>query len=146
MFLGHSDREISTVGEVARRMSMSEDHLLKVVKRLSQLGYVKTIRGRKGGLRLARSPEDINIAEVLRATEDNVAVVPCFDSSHEGCSISSVCQLAPAVELALAAFFATLQRYTLADLIKERRTALNALATAPSPGLAPSRPQLAVHA
>lgn len=146
MFLGHSDREISTVGEVARRMSMSEDHLLKVVKRLSQLGYVKTIRGRKGGLRLARSPEDINIAEVLRATEDNVAVVPCFDSNHEGCSISSVCQLAPAVELALAAFFATLQRYTLADLIKERRTTLNALASAPSPALAPSRPQLAVHA
>lgn len=121
MFLGLSDRDISTVGEVARRMSMSEDHLLKVVKRLSQLGYVKTIRGRKGGLRLARAPEDINIADVLRATEDNVAIVPCFDPNEDACPISAVCQLAPAIEEALGNFFGTLKRYTLADLVKQRR-------------------------
>lgn len=121
MYLGLSDRAISTVGEVARRMSMSEDHLLKVVKRLSQLGYVQTIRGRKGGLRLARSPEDINIAEVLRATEDNLAIVPCLEAHDEACPISAVCQLAPVIEEALGSFFGTLQRYTLADLVRERR-------------------------
>ncbi len=120
MYLGLSDRSKATVGEVARSMSMSEDHLLKVIKRLSQLGLVQTIRGRNGGLRLARSPEDINIAEVVRATEDNLAIVPCFDSQHANCPISSVCRLAPAIEEALGSFFSTLQRYTLADLVRER--------------------------
>ena len=121
MFLGLSDRPISTVGEVARRMSMSEDHLLKVIKRLSQLGLVQTVRGRNGGVRLACPTDQINIAEVVRATEDNLAIVPCLDAHDEACPISSVCLLAPAVEEALSSFFGTLQKYTLADLVKERR-------------------------
>lgn len=120
MFLGHSDRAISTVGEIARRMSMSEDHLLKVIKRLSQLGYVQTIRGRNGGLRLAKAPEEINIADVVRATEDNLAIVPCLDAHTEACPISPACHLSPAVEEALRSFFGTLQKYTLADLITQR--------------------------
>lgn len=117
MFLGRSDRSITTVGEVARRMTMSEDHLLKVIKRLSQLGLVQTVRGRNGGLRLVRAPEDINIADVVRATEDNLNIVPCLDASVAACPISAACQLAPAIEEALASFFSTLQKYTLADLV-----------------------------
>lgn len=146
MFLGLSDRSISTVGEVARRMSMSEDHLLKVIKRLSQLGYVQTIRGRKGGVRLACSPEKINIAHVLRATEDNLAIVPCLDLREEKCPISTVCQLSPAVEEALCNFFSTLERYTLADLVKERIDMRRAIGGAAKGLTISSAPSVAVTA
>jgi Rrf2 family nitric oxide-sensitive transcriptional repressor len=117
IYLGSSEQVQSTVGEVARRMSMSEDHLLKVVKRLSQLGYVRTTRGRKGGLRLATDPSAINIAAVIRATEDNLAIVPCFESGHQHCPIAPACGLAPALEEALNSFFTTLGKYTLQDFL-----------------------------
>lgn len=117
IYLGSSEQVQSTVGEVARRMSMSEDHLLKVVKRLSQLGYVRTTRGRKGGLRLAKAPSEINIADVIRATEDNLAIVPCFEPGHRNCPIAPACGLAPALDEALTSFFTTLRKYTLQDFL-----------------------------
>lgn len=117
IYLGSSEQVQSTVGEVARRMSMSEDHLLKVVKRLSQLGYVRTTRGRKGGLRLAKAPSEINIAAVIRATEDNLAIVPCFGAGHQNCPIAPACGLAPALDEALTSFFTTLGKYTLEDFL-----------------------------
>lgn len=129
MYLGISEKPISTVGEIARRMSMSEDHLLKVIKRLSQLGYVQTIRGRNGGLRLARTPDQINIADVIRATEDNLAIVPCLDGGDSPCPISTVCQLSNAVDEGLNAFFNTLKRFTLADMCKDRGELQRALAS-----------------
>lgn len=130
MYLGLSDKPISTVGEIARRMTMSEDHLLKVIKRLSQLGYVQTIRGRNGGLRLARSPEEINIADVIRSTEENLSIVPCLDGTEAPCPISEICQLSGAVDEALNAFFATLRKYTLADMVRERAELQRAIASA----------------
>ncbi|MFN8571017.1 MAG: Rrf2 family transcriptional regulator [Gemmatimonadaceae bacterium] len=145
MFLGLSDKPISTVGEIARRMSMSEDHLLKVIKRLSQLGYVQTIRGRNGGLRLARSPEEINIADVIRSTEENLAIVPCLDGTDAPCPISSVCQLSNAVDEALNAFFTTLKRFTLADMCRDRGELQRVLASANSHGRTNGK-QLAVAA
>ncbi len=121
MYLGTFPRETTTVGEIASRMVMSEDHLLKVVKRLVQLGYVRSIRGRNGGLRLAKAPGEINLGAVVRATEANLAIVPCFDPDTSTCPIAPSCVLAGALDKALVGFFAVLERYTLADLIKPRK-------------------------
>lgn len=120
LYLALDPEHIPTVGEVARKMKMSEDHLLKVVQRLSQLGYVKTIRGRNGGMRLARAAETIVVGEVVRRTEDNLSLVPCFESDHDGCPIASACGLAPMLDEALRAFLTSLDRYTVADLIAKR--------------------------
>jgi Rrf2 family protein len=117
MYLGRSGERVVTVGEIASRMSMSEDHLLKVVRRLVDLGYVITIRGRRGGVRLAKAPSAIVIGDVVRSTEDNVALVPCFTPGDESCPLYRDCSLADLLSMALGAFFTVLQEKTLADLI-----------------------------
>lgn len=109
------------ITDIARRMGMSEDHLAKVIARLAQLGYVETIRGREGGARLAKPAESINVGDVVRATEDNLTLVECFDPSTNQCPIAPACALAPALDEALSAFFAVLDRYTLADLVAKPR-------------------------
>lgn len=123
-YLALTPDEHSTVGLVARRMGMSEDHLLKVVQRLSQLGLVRTIRGRNGGMRLARHAHEIVVGDVVRRTEDNMALVPCFEQGEVTCPIASACGLAPLIDEALEAFLSTLDRYTIADMIARRHDLL----------------------
>jgi Rrf2 family nitric oxide-sensitive transcriptional repressor len=117
MYLGQNPDRVVTVGEVSRRMGMSEDHLLKVVKRLVDLGHVRTIRGRSGGLRLKRDTSEIVVGDVVRATEDNLAIVPCMQPGDESCPLRLNCELAGTFEEALGAFFEVLERKTLADLL-----------------------------
>jgi Rrf2 family transcriptional regulator, nitric oxide-sensitive transcriptional repressor len=121
IYLGTIEGGTATVREIATHMTMSEDHLLKVVKRLVQLGLVRSIRGRKGGIQLTRAPEEIRVAAVIRATEDNVALVSCFDPASPPCPIAPACVLAGALDEALGAFFAVLDRYTLADLVRQQQ-------------------------
>lgn len=113
--------ETETVGTIARRMALSEDHLVKVVQRLAQFGYVETMRGRGGGVRMVKAPEQINIGTVIRQTEENFRLVECFDASTTTCPIAPSCALAPMFDEALDAFLTVLDRYTLADLTKTPR-------------------------
>ncbi len=121
VYLGLHREETATVADVARRMAMSEDHLLKVVQRLASLGYVQTIRGRHGGVRLAQTPADIRIGTVVRETEDNLNLVECFDAETNQCPIAPVCGLARALDEALTAFLAVLDTYTLQDFLAQPR-------------------------
>jgi Rrf2 family transcriptional regulator, nitric oxide-sensitive transcriptional repressor len=107
--------ETETVGEIARRMALSEDHLVKVVQRLAHLGYVETMRGRGGGVRLIKDAAAINVGAVIRATEENFRLVECFDEKLNTCPIAPCCGLAPALDEALEAFLSVLDRYTLED-------------------------------
>lgn len=116
IYLARDPDRTVRVSEVARGMAMSEDHLLKVVRRLNELGYVSTVRGRHGGVRLAMEPRDVVIADVIRATEESFALVPCFVPGPERCPITSWCVLPRALDEALEAFFQVLGRYSLADL------------------------------
>jgi Rrf2 family nitric oxide-sensitive transcriptional repressor len=127
IYLAAVPERTPTIGEVAGRMSMSADHLLKVVRRLVDLGYVTTIRGRNGGLQLARPAEAIKVGAVLRATEDNLTLVPCFDPGTNDCPIAPACTLAAALDEALRSFLAVLDRYTVADLVRSRRQLLDLL-------------------
>ena len=118
MYAGLNGRRPSAVPEMARAYGASYDHLKKVAGELCRLGYLETVRGRAGGFRLAKQPEDICIGEVIRQTEGEVILVECFDPPTNSCPLPGVCQLRIALQQALAAFFTTLDRYTLADLIR----------------------------
>jgi len=120
------DEALSTE-RIAQQMGMSTDHLVKVVRRLAVLGYVTTSRGRQGGVQLARDPAAINLGEVIRATEDNLDLVECFDPGSSECPIAPACVLAPALDRALEAFFGVLSAYTLADVAAPRRELITLL-------------------
>lgn len=116
-------RPLCTIEEIARAYGISQGHLMKVVRHLAALGLVETVRGRSGGLRLARSPERVNVGEVIRRTEENLALVECFREDGT-CPIEAACVLRSALHEALAAFLAVLDGYTLADLVARRRMRL----------------------
>ena len=118
LFLAARPERPATVREVATSMGMSPDHLLKVIKRLVELGYVRTIRGRYGGVTLAIPASSINLAAVVRATEDSFALVPCFAPSGSSCPIGPYCSAADSLQKALGAFFEVLQRCSIGDLAR----------------------------
>lgn len=120
LYLAEEPKRVATVQEISGKMAMSPDHLLKVVKRLAELGYVRTIRGRRGGVTLAVAPEAISVANVVRATEDNLALVPCFGAAPERCPLAPACTLATCLDAALGAFFDVLARHTVADLVRRK--------------------------
>ena len=103
--------------EVTAAYGISRHHLCKVVHNLSKLGYLDTRRGRGGGIRLARPPEDIRIGVLVRETEGNSVMVECFDAATTTCRISDCCRLKGALAAALDAFFESLDRHTLRDLV-----------------------------
>ena len=117
MYLGVHGERLATIGEVAKAYGVSENHLVKVVHHLAQRGYIETIRGKGGGMRLARQPERINVGEVVRGTEENLALVECFDKATSNCRIESACLLKGALGRAVGAFFGVLDEYTLDDLL-----------------------------
>lgn len=117
MYLGRKGEDLSTIKEIAARYGISENHLMKVVHQLGRHGYITTIRGRQGGMRLAAAPDKINIGEVVRATEDDLRIVECFDDQTNTCPITKVCGLAGMIDEALAAFLAVLDQKTLADVL-----------------------------
>lgn len=121
MYLGlKRGDELSTIREIAERYGISENHLMKVVHRLGQHGFIETIRGRQGGMRLALAPEQINLGDAIRRCEDDMRLVECFDPETNTCPIASVCALPSILDEALAAFLAVLDRYTLRDLLQRR--------------------------
>lgn len=110
-----SDRLI-TIEETAELYGISRAHLMKVANQLTRAGYLRAVRGRSGGLTLAKRPNRIKLGEVLRATEPDFALVECFTADNQ-CLISPRCRLRGALKEALAAFTGTLDNYTLADLL-----------------------------
>jgi Rrf2 family nitric oxide-sensitive transcriptional repressor len=128
MYLGTHDDRLATIGEIARAYDISENHLTKVVHHLAQCGYVETARGRGGGMRLARAPQDINLGAVLRGTEDRRHLVECFDPQTSGCRIAPGCTLKGVLGQAMDAFFEVLDRRSLADLMVTRPKLVQLLA------------------
>jgi Rrf2 family nitric oxide-sensitive transcriptional repressor len=108
------------ISDIAERFDISKQHLTKVVSALSRKGYLDTVRGRGGGIRLRRPPRDINIGQVLRETEDRLDVIGCL-GRRDYCPIERVCVLRGVLHDAIQAFLAVLDGYTLADLIKPQR-------------------------
>lgn len=120
MYLGLRGQELASIQDIATAYGISGNHLTKVVQRLARGGFVETLRGRGGGLRLARPPEQIGVGAVIRCTEEDMALVTCF-GAHHACAIAGPCRLPVLLDEALAAFLAVLDRATLADLIAPGR-------------------------
>jgi Rrf2 family nitric oxide-sensitive transcriptional repressor len=132
IFVGLRSGRLASIAEIAAAFRISENHLTKVVHGLGRASFLDTVRGRGGGLRLARPPEAIRVGDVVRATEEDMALVACFtgaDGLPSGgpCLIAGHCRLQSALAEALAAFMAVLDGVTLAELLAPRQEALRAL-------------------
>lgn len=114
--------------EVARACNASENHLAHVIVVLSQMGLIRTTRGRNGGLRLAHLPEDINVGSVIRALESGVPFAECFEGAENHCPIKDHCRLRTVLGAALEAFYGALDTTSLADLT-EQNVGLSAILT-----------------
>ena len=119
IYLGAHQQEgrLATIGDIAAAYGISDNHLMKIVYHLAKQGYVETTRGKGGGMRLARAPGEINIGDVVRGAEEDLAVVECFRRGKAQCPIAPACALQGILGRALSAFFEVLDGKTLADLL-----------------------------
>lgn len=117
IYLGLQQDRLVTIRCISEAYGVSRNHLMKVVSLLTHLGYLKTQRGPGGGIRLARPPEQINLANVIRDTEEDLVMVECFDEKGK-CVIIPICRLQHIIGQALNAYFNTLEAHTLQDLLE----------------------------
>lgn len=112
----NSDRHV-TKAQIAEGCNSSEHHLGHVVNQLGHFGYLETLRGRHGGLRLARAPEDITVGQVFRQFEAEVPVTECFAGADNTCPLALVCRLKTEISCAIEAFYSHLDGVTLDQLV-----------------------------
>jgi Rrf2 family nitric oxide-sensitive transcriptional repressor len=121
MFLAVRGDGMATIPQIAKAYNISSNHLMKVVHQLGQAGYIETVRGRGGGMRLARSAPEIILGDVIRFTEPDMDIVPCFALENQDCPLRRACLLKGALDRARQAFLDVLDEYTLADLTGNSR-------------------------
>jgi len=120
IYLAVKDDGLATIAEIADRYAVSQNHLMKVANHLGEAGFITTVRGKGGGLRLAGPADRISLGAVVRRTEPDMTLVPCFTPGDTSCRIGSACGLPPILLDAREAFLAVLDRYTIADLVHRR--------------------------
>ncbi|MFC3913353.1 Rrf2 family transcriptional regulator [Pseudaeromonas sharmana] len=111
------DRRLSTITEVAEKFAISRNHVVKIVHQLGVKGYIETVRGKHGGIRLARACEEINLRDVVSDMENVTCLLDC---NREGCLLSSSCRFQGIMRKAMRAFLDVLGEFTLADLVKDK--------------------------
>ncbi|MBX3635149.1 MAG: Rrf2 family transcriptional regulator [Rubrivivax sp.] len=141
MYVARQPDRLCTIGEVAAAYGISEAHLMKVTHHLGRAGFLETVRGKGGGMRLALPPAEVNLGEVVRTIEPDFSLVECFDGGSNGCTLTGDCLLAGVISGALAAFLDHLDRHTLADLLQRSpsRGAQTVRLPRPRPARAPQR-------
>ena len=135
MYLAVRQDGLPTIGEIAQVYGISKNHLMKVAQHMGAGGFIETVRGRNGGLRLGRLPEQIRIGDVIRFTEQDMSIVECMGAlpgDTAACRLSPACTLRSALFEAKQAFLAVLDDYTLADIVRHRRS-LASLLDLPQP-------------
>ena len=121
IYLAAQPERRATIAEIAAAYAIKRNHLTKVVHFLGRGGWLATVRGKGGGLQLARPPEAIGVGAVVRQAEGADLPAECFDREHNTCRIAGLCRLAGVLREATDAFHAMLDRYTLADLMHNRQ-------------------------
>lgn len=115
IYLSRMPTETATITEISDFYKISKNHLVKVVHRLVLLGYITSIRGKGGGIKLAREPNQVIIGEVISQTEPNFQMVECFNEKTNRCTITPACRLKGIVNQGMQAFFDVLYKHTLLD-------------------------------
>lgn len=117
--VGLRDGELVTISEIADCYGISKNHLTKVVHQLGRSGYLETVRGKYGGVRLLVHPEDVKLGDFIRRTEEDFALARCMRDcdDEDNCVMQSRCVAKIAMQQALNAFFGALDHFTLADMI-----------------------------
>lgn len=124
MYLAANREQLVTIQDIADAHSIAKNHLTKVVHQLGLLGYVESLRGRNGGLRLGREPDQINIGAVVRSTEPDFYMAECFDPKKGFCMMNTACSLKSVLSSATAAYLSVLDGVTLASLMPSGGNAL----------------------
>ena len=130
IYVGAKGERLSTIAEIAECYGISKAHLMKVVNRLGQQGYIDTVRGKGGGIRLAQLPTQIGVGTVVRDTEEDLAVMGCLAETGF-CRLEGCCELRRALHDATLAFLKALDAYTLADLLAPGARVAASLGLAP---------------
>lgn len=121
VYLSIQDERLATIKEISEQYGISKNHLMKLVHDLGKNGFVETVRGKNGGLRMGRDPAKITVGAVVRAMEKDMSIVECFDSeNYEECQILHACILKGAMRKARKAFLDVLDGYTIKDLVKPK--------------------------
>lgn len=119
MFCGVNGGRLVTKHEIAGKCNSSENHLGQVVNQMAQAGFLDTVRGRGGGIRLGKNPQEIQIGDVFRLMEAKAAVSECFADVDNTCPLVSACRLKSAISAAVEAFYGKLDEITLQELIED---------------------------
>lgn len=121
IYLGQHPDGRCTIADIAAAYGISRNHLMKVVHHLARRGDVASVRGRGGGIRLARPPPAVNVGAIVRATERDQRSPDCLAQRGGECRIEATCSLKGAFARAAEAFFTELDQLTLADLLRSER-------------------------
>lgn len=120
MYLAARPDRLSSVKEISEHYGISRNHLVKVVHRLAQLSYIETIKGKGGGIKIAKTTKSLLLGDLIVSLEPNMHMVECFDAKKNTCRISSACQLKHFLFDATQSFLQSLNQHTLADTVKNK--------------------------
>ena len=117
IYLAENRDKLCTVEELAKKLEISEHHLKKIIHKLAKTDLIISMKGRTGGLKLGLEPQDINLGEVIRITEDNLNIAQCFNKDNCCPYITSDCKIKGIMKESLDAFLHEFSRYTLSDVL-----------------------------
>ncbi len=121
MYLALEPERLATIPEIARAYAISENHLMKVVHQLAKSGVVESVRGKGGGIRLALPASEIHLGAVIKQAEGDAPIVECLGLEPQ-CNLTPACKLKGVLYEAFTALYQSLDRYTLADMLTQRKT------------------------
>lgn len=127
MYLGGQPDDRLTTAELADALGVAQNHLRKVVQRLSELGWVEARPGPSGGIRFAPKANEVRVGDIIRGLESHLAIVECMAPKNKPCPLESICRLAPLLQRARDSFLAELDEVTLGELVPRPRELLHAL-------------------
>lgn len=119
MYLALSGTKLVQVRTISEAYGISENHIMKVAQKLAKFGYVEAVRGRHGGIFLAKSPDKINLGQVFREMEPSLKLLECFNLKTNHCPIVNSCELKNTFKQALDSFLNVLDQKTLDQVLKK---------------------------
>lgn len=118
-YLAARPNKMSTVKEISEHYGISRNHLVKVIHRLAQLGYIETTKGRSGGIKITKDAANLRLGDLVTEFEPNLFLVECFNRETNRCNIIDSCQLKHYLFEATQSFINVLNKYTLADAVRK---------------------------